>query len=674
MLLSSCTFIDFFFVDDGKTPTSISLNSKSLNLDIGDTYQLTATVLPSTAENKEVTWSVGASSIATVSSEGLVTAVAKGKTIVTVTSVGNKTIFNTCEVKVDMGDEDVPVSSVTLNHSSLTMTVGDSESLVATVLPSDATNKKVNWSTSDETGLTVSNLGVLNAIRAGTYTITATSDSNSTKSASCTVTVNENESGITQAYSTHNYKEFIDHNFYSLSASPSTGYSKLLVIPVWFTDSNTYITKRDVVKQDIENAYFGNSESTGWESVQSYYQKDSFGKLEIDGIVTDWYECGKASTEFYTDYTYKTNDLVKAAGEWYKKTYSVSNYSEFDQDKDGYVDGIMLIYAAPDYRSMSKSQETAGNLWAYCFWIQEGKGTAAYPKLNAYFWASYDFMYSPGLATRNRVGSEYGAGDQGNCVIDSHTYIHEMGHVFGLEDYYDYENIHSPAGGFSMQDWNVGGHDPYSRFALGWISAYVPTKTSTITVGSVEENGKIIILPATDSFSGSAFDEYIILELFTPTRLNKMDCTKTYTGYKGPNDYGVRLWHVDARLIQIQNVHGQFGNLTTNPLSGNYGVIHATNNTTYTTSENNRAINYAGSYEYNMNHLIRNDVNAEYGGAATEILTSAMLFKTGDTFTVSKYSSQFTNYNRMNNNSTFGWSVRFDSVSSTEMTVTCTKL
>lgn len=162
--------------------TGVSLNPTVLALHPGDQSSLTATVSPSNATNKNVTWSTSNSGVATVSG-GSVTAVAGGTATITVTTVdGSKTA--TCTVTVT----NVAVTGVTLNKSSLTLTRLDTETLTATVAPTNATNKNINWSSSNTSIATV-NGGTVKAVAAGTATITATSAADSTKKATCTVTV-----------------------------------------------------------------------------------------------------------------------------------------------------------------------------------------------------------------------------------------------------------------------------------------------------------------------------------------------------------------------------------------------------------------------------------------------------------------------------------------------------
>ncbi|MDR2562178.1 MAG: Ig-like domain-containing protein [Holophagales bacterium] len=165
------------------SPTGVSLNKASTTLSVGGSGTLVATVSPSNATDKSVTWTSGNPSVATVNSNGLVTGVSAGTTVITVaTNVGNK--MATCLVTVNP----VSPSSVSLNKTTITLSVGSNETLVATVSPSNAANKSVTWTSSNPSVATVSN-GVVTGVTAGTATITvATVDGN--KTATCAVTVN----------------------------------------------------------------------------------------------------------------------------------------------------------------------------------------------------------------------------------------------------------------------------------------------------------------------------------------------------------------------------------------------------------------------------------------------------------------------------------------------------
>ena len=167
--------------EEGVIPvTGVSLNKNTLALEKGNSETLTATVLPAdTTEDQTVTWKSSDETVATVTSDGTVTAVGRGSATITA-KCGRKSA--TCAVAVT-----VPISSVSLNKSTLALEKGNSETLTATVLPADTTeDKTITWESSDETVATVTSDGTVTAVGGGSATITARCG---TKSATCAVTV-----------------------------------------------------------------------------------------------------------------------------------------------------------------------------------------------------------------------------------------------------------------------------------------------------------------------------------------------------------------------------------------------------------------------------------------------------------------------------------------------------
>lgn len=165
--------------------TSVSLNKSSITLNQGATETLSASVSPTNATNRSVTWSSSNTSVATVSSTGQVAAVNPGTAVITVrTNDSNKTA--TCTVTVTAPA--TPVASVSLNKNSISLNVGATETLSATVSPANATNRSVTWSSSNTSVATVNTNGRVTAVAPGTAVITVrTVDGNKTER--CTVTV-----------------------------------------------------------------------------------------------------------------------------------------------------------------------------------------------------------------------------------------------------------------------------------------------------------------------------------------------------------------------------------------------------------------------------------------------------------------------------------------------------
>ena len=185
---ASCT-ITVNKKDTNITITEVRLNKSTETLTEGDTTTLTATVLPeNTTDSKSVSWSSSNSEVAAVDANGTVTAKSAGTAVITATSTNGKSAG--CTVTVSR--KEIPITEISLDKSSATLTEGETTTLVATVLPENTTDSKnVSWSSSNSEVATVDANGTVTAKSAGTAVITATSENG--KTASCTVTVSRKE-------------------------------------------------------------------------------------------------------------------------------------------------------------------------------------------------------------------------------------------------------------------------------------------------------------------------------------------------------------------------------------------------------------------------------------------------------------------------------------------------
>jgi uncharacterized protein YjdB len=171
--------------------TGISINKTTLNLNIGQEETLIPKIIPEDATNKNVKWISNHPEIATVNqTTGLVTAIAAGSSIITATAQDGSNLSASCTVTVKQA-----VSGITLNKIAESLNVGQTDILIATLLPADATNKDVTWTSSDNNIVTVDNTGKITAIKAGTAVITVTTVDGS-KTATCSVTVTDNSRAI----------------------------------------------------------------------------------------------------------------------------------------------------------------------------------------------------------------------------------------------------------------------------------------------------------------------------------------------------------------------------------------------------------------------------------------------------------------------------------------------
>lgn len=159
----------------------VKVSPETLELVVGRDYVLSVIVLPEDAEYDKIYWSSSDESVAVVTESGRVSAIAEGSAEI-IAKAGDKQ--GKCHVVTLI--ESVPVKSITLSDSSLRLTENDVYTLTATITPSDATDKNINWTSSNTDVATVDYNGNVTAIKIGTTTITASCGG---KSAICTVTV-----------------------------------------------------------------------------------------------------------------------------------------------------------------------------------------------------------------------------------------------------------------------------------------------------------------------------------------------------------------------------------------------------------------------------------------------------------------------------------------------------
>lgn len=327
---------------------------------------------------------------------------------------------------------------------------------------------------------------------------------------------------------------------------PSYGRAKLLVVPVIFSDNASTEDQLAANRETMRKIFFGAEEETTWQSVQSYYYASSYHQLHIEGEVTPTIQLKKT----YEDYCESKvsaiyNDIVE---EVFDKVFTVENAplkgreAEFDSNNDGLIDGIYMV---PD----SHINHDDGGSLGWAFTTKHGfksgyakKKNPQYAKIGAYCWTSINFCIET-LSDRPSLEKP-----------DSHTFIHEMGHQLGLQDYYDPNTQGSAtAGGATMQDQNICDHDIYSKYLWGWTDMQAVTSANTeatiqITLKPSQTSGQALLIA--DEWNGTALDEYLLLEYYTPDGLNAHDTAKAYSAKDqiGPNGSGIRIWHVDKTL------------------------------------------------------------------------------------------------------------------------------
>jgi len=387
----------------------------------------------------------------------------------------------------------------------------------------------------------------LHALKEGSAILTASYVNDQRVNSAIQIDVVSGKSG-----SDYNYHDFNQQVSHTHSLNP-IGKQHVIVLPISIKDYESNASAETLNK--IKKAFIGPNEY--WESVKDFYSKSSYGKLDIEFVIPDtWYQCPynplEIQSHYKADYVYAddggSSKLVEEALTWFKENYDFTA-EKFDKDKDGFVDAIWAIYSAP---SMAEHKEEYQNLypgidvsgfWAFCCDSRlnvGNQGLLSNPVSKMYGWASYDFM--------DRLGED---------KIDTHTFIHETGHLLGAKDYYctlamngmEY-TYPTPLGAVDMMDNNIGDHNALTKYAYGWTKPTVIDKATTIDLKPFQETGDFLLV-TNEHYNNTAWDEYFTVEYITPTGLNANDYLKPYpdNGLQGYSKPGIRICHVDNRGV-----------------------------------------------------------------------------------------------------------------------------
>jgi M6 family metalloprotease-like protein len=396
------------------------------------------------------------------------------------------------------------VSACTListTPSTLTTGTTSTSTVSTTVSTSNLTTSSTQPTTSTSTTTTTTTQP----------TTTTTTTQPPTTTTTITTTTNANTPLIPSGYSL--LQDELD-----VVGLPSLGNVNVLVFVVDFPDYP--FASADVTLADIDKAYNGSSSEMAYESLASFYQKSSYGKLNINADIYGVYRAPEDS-DYYADLyetEYPDSDLLYDLLVFYNGQI---DYSDYDANNDGFIDALYIIYTAP------VSYDSGSDLWwAYQdIYIYEGDyfdGVEPY-----YFvWMGTEFL------------------TEGDEPLNARTIIHETGHLLGLEDYYDYDpdgryNV-GGLGGADMMDSTFGDHNPFSKILLGWVVPKVVTQSMVFTLLPSLQNGDVLLV--INQWNNTIFDEYLLITYYTPEGLNDDDPVYNFTVS------GIVIYHVDAKI------------------------------------------------------------------------------------------------------------------------------
>lgn len=440
-------------------------------------------------------------------------------------------------------------------------------------------------------------------------------------------------------------KSYYDYNENNAMSSPLKGDVKFLVIPVWFNNSEDFFnptlkdtngkTQKEQVLEDLNTLLFDTGKNTDYLSVKQYYELESNYEMTISGDIADeWCEINHSSKEYLyhgqSGVVSSTRQIVDLALDWYMTKYN-KTYHDFDSNNDGIIDNLMIYYGSHYVGAPQTAQEMSQAGRAY---------VANVSKYASKDYCRYSFMscfnmYNLKSNVTDVVNVSKGIADLSSRALNPSTSLHEIGHLFGLKDLYDtvIDSQIFPAGRATMQDYEIGAHDPYSLMSLGWLKPYIFDSSDatlddeiTITINDLQSSGDLLLLTPRWNETDTPFDEYILLDLFTPTGINEYN----FSSFNA----GIRIFHINATL-DTNGIH-KYSNSSESVSAGDNKVM-------------------------NLVHYIRNDTSSAYGRDALPFSNETM-FYSGDTFTLDKYQSQFINKTTMDNGEYLGWSVLIDSI------------
>jgi M6 family metalloprotease-like protein len=288
---------------------------------------------------------------------------------------------------------------------------------------------------------------------------------------------------------------------------PSVGAQNVLAVLIAFQDLPGHT---DVTVVDDQLFGEGDQAAFPYESLQSFYQRSSYGLLQIEGSTLGWYQTPYPRSDV-EETTAGREALIREAITSFDA--AGHDFAQYDNDGDGVIDYLVVIWAGPH-------QGWAEFWWGYQTSFQDQTFTVDGTRLGVYSWQWESYNYPLG-------------------EFEPSTVIHETGHALGLPDYYDYDESVGPTGGvgrLDQMDGNWGDHNCFSKYLLGWLQPQAHNEgTVQLLLSPTGEAPEAALLmhghPRTDPYG-----EHFMIQ-FRRRQANDVDY---------PAD-GLLVWHVDAR-------------------------------------------------------------------------------------------------------------------------------
>ncbi|MBQ7064513.1 MAG: hypothetical protein IJM90_06470 [Firmicutes bacterium] len=450
------------------------------------------------------------------------------------------------------------------------------------------------------------------------------------------------------------------------------GLIPVMVVVVTFTDG--YQIDKEVFEnqmegqQDLDNCI---------RSVGSYYRYTSYKRVLLD-FQYIYYDSGMTCSEAWhyvndedSHGHFKGNGFIKEIFDDIRSRpgdFGIEDFSSLDGNGDGFVDLPIFMFAEDSSKTYEGERRVIYGAARGSFVNDNPPADVNNPNLKYFIKTPYETLLTPPDIDINRTSSGV------------RTVIHEIGHMFGVEDYYDFHSYNGEVidvmGTFDMQSSDIGDWNTFSKFSVGFLDPYVIDDLEdsiTIRLGCSIEKNQAILIPTSAGWNGTPFDEYILVDVIAPVGATGFDwgyIHRQWDDYteRTNKDGGVRILHVDARLALTRYAEGKSYFLdpweaTYYGTSDEWVQVH-----TAFWSTNYAENVYSGQTQSRYFHIVEmvpSDGSSCYRictppfpvWSAFHFFTSSDLFGPGDVFSMETCQGAFAAYPKMNNGSDLDYSV-----------------
>lgn len=305
---------------------------------------------------------------------------------------------------------------------------------------------------------------------------------------------------------------------------PTTGVNKIPAVLIEFSDMQPAAINTQAY---VDNAIFGTgvAAEAPYESLTSYYDRASFGKLTLEGNTLGWYRTAYPRAQVATT-TAGRETLIKEALASFDASH---DFAQYDNDNDGEIDYLLVVYAGADTG------------WGSFWWAYQTGWTDPTYTIDGKRVGTYVFQFT-----------DYNAAGPFKPLV----VIHETGHALGLPDLYDYDNTVGPqggVGGLDIMDGNRGDHNGFHKWLMEWSTPTVigsGVKKITFEPAATSGDGVVVMRGAS---SANPFDEFFFVE--------NRNGGGNDAGTNWPGS-GLMIWHVDSTLDASGNDYASNNSFT----------------------------------------------------------------------------------------------------------------